>query len=399
MDRYATIHLQNIEFDRKLVKKLKERDSAKVFPPEVNGIRLTPEETELSDRIMEIYTRFGVKIDALTGVLSGPRVTRFEFQVAPDTKTSKITKLRDDVSLMLSVPKVRLICPIPGKTAFGIEVPNGAEGTVTFDEVFTSDAFAGSSDPLCVVLGKNLSGGSICLGLSNAPHVLIGGQACSGKTTILKNMIVSLICNTAPSQVKLLLVDSQKRAFDDFKKADHLLEPIIHDPQAAIDSLNRLCEECVRRYQLFQTHLVRNIDAYNQSATQALPKIVVLIDEMAPLTKHNLRDFELAVSRIAQIGRAAGIHIVLATSDLTAKNITGIIKANIPTRIALSTQTPMESRTIMDSCDAECLLLKGDMLLCDIMLNKPQRIQAAYLTKEQIEDKVRAHSNGTSKHR
>lgn len=355
---------------------------------ETSLIDLTPGEREMADRITEIYARFGVKIGALTGVLSGSRVTRFEFQVAADTKISKITKFRDDISLVLGVPKVRLICPIPGKMTFAIEVPNGTERTVAFDEVFTSDAFAGSSDKLCVVLGENLSNDSVCLELSKAPHILIGGQSNAGKTTVLKNMIVSLMCNTNPSEVRLLLMDSPKQAFDIFKNADHLLEPIIYDEQAAIDSLERLAEECVRRYKLFQTHLVKNIDAYNQAVQQPLPRIVAIIDEMSLLSRQNLRDFELAVSRIAQVGRAAGIHLVLATSDLTTRNITGIIKANIPTRIALSVSTPIESRTVIDSCDAECLLLKGDMLLCDSLLNKPQRIQAAYLTEKEIRSKI-----------
>lgn len=353
-------------------------------------------EREMADRIIELYSHFNIKIEALLGVLSGPRVTRFEFQVSPDTKMSKITQLRDDISLLLSVPKVRLICPIPGKTAFGIEVPNGTESTVSFDEVFTSDAFAGSSDKLCVVLGKNLSNDNVCLDLSKAPHVLIGGQACSGKTTVLKNMIVSLICNTKPSEVKLLLIDPKKQAFGAFENADHLLEPVICDSQAAITSLERLVEECVRRYRLFQSHSIRNIDAYNSAAEHPMPRIVAFVDEMSFLSRRNLGDFELAVSRIAQVGRAAGIHLVLATNDLTAKNVTGIIKANIPTRIALSVNTPMESRTIMDSCDAECLLLKGDMLLCDSLLNKPQRIQAAYLTTEEIQDKLNGNCHGKS---
>lgn len=367
---------------------LKERSYAKDFPPEKADVRLTPEEKEMADRITEIYARFGIKIGALTRVLSGPRVTRFEFQVTPDTQISKITQLKDDISLLLSVPKVRLICPIPGKTAFGIEVPNGAERTVTFDEVFTSDTFAGSSDKLCMVLGKNLSNDSVCLELSKAPHILIGGQDYSGKTTVLRNMIVSLICNTKPSEVKLLLIEPKKQAFGAFENADHLLEPVVYDSQAAIASLERLVEECVRRYQLFQSNSVRNIDAYNNTAGQPMSRIVAIVDEMSFLSCQNLGDFELAVSRIAQVGRSAGIHLVLATNDLTAKNVTGIIKANIPTRIALSVSTAKESRTIMDSCDAECLLLKGDMLLCDIMRNNPQRIQSAFLTNEEIQNKV-----------
>jgi len=345
-------------------------------------------EREMADRIIALYSRFHIKIEALSGVFSGPRVTRFEFQVAPDTKLSKITQLRDDISLLLSAPKVRLICPTPGKSAFAIEIPNGLESTVTFDEVFTSETFAKSSDKLCLVLGKSLSNDSVCLELSKAPHVLIGGQANSGKTTVLKNMIVSLICNTSPSEVKLLLVDPKKQAFGAFEKAEHLLEPVIYDSQVAMDSLERLVEECVERYRLFQARSVRNIDAYNITTEQTMPRIVAIVDETGFLTKHNSRDFELTVSRIGQVGSAAGIHLVLATNNLTAKNVTGIIKANIPTRIALSTQNSMDSRTIMDSCDAECLLLKGDMLLCNSMLNKPQRIQAAYLTNEEIQKKI-----------
>ena len=367
---------------------IRRNETRMIFPQETE-LNLTSKEREMAQKISDIYAVFGIKIEALTSVLSGPRVTQFEYQVAPDTKLSNIIKLRDDISLMLSVPKVRLLCPIPGKAAFGIEVPNGEEKTVPFDEVFASESFAGSSDKLCVVLGKNLSNDSVCLEISKAPHILIGGQSYSGKTTVLRNMIVSLICNTKSSEVKLLLIDPQKQAFDIFKDTNHLLEPIICGEQAAIDSLERLVEECIRRYQLFQAHSVRNIDAYNQVAQQSLPRIVAFIDEISPVTKHNLRDFELAVSRIAQVGRAAGIHIVLATSELTPQNITGIIKANIPTRIALSVNTPIESRIIMDSCDAECLLLKGDMLLCDRLLNKPQRIIAAYLTEKEIHDKIR----------
>lgn len=346
-------------------------------------------EREVAEKIKELYACFGVKLGALTGVLSGPRVTRFEFHVPADTKVSKITKLRDDISLMLGVPKVRLICPIPGKMAFAIEVPNGTERTVAFEEVFSSDTFTGSSDKLCVALGKNLSNDSVCLELSKAPHILIGGQSCSGKTTLLKNMIVSLICNTTPTEANLLLIDIKKNAFEVFRNEEHLLKPIICDSQTAIDNLNQLCEECARRYQLFQTHSVKNIEDYNKTAQQMLPRIVTFVDEMSFLTKHSLRDFELVVSRIAQEGRATGIHLVFATDELTPKNITGIIKANIPTRIALSVSTPTESRTIMNSCDAECLLLKGDMLLCDSMLNKPQRIQAAYLTTEELQSRIK----------
>lgn len=346
------------------------------------------EQKEIAEQIVDIYSRFGVKIGNLISVAQGPRVSRFEFEVAPDIKLHKITRLRDDISLMLSVPKVRLICPVPHKTAFAIEVPNKTEKFVEFDEVFESDAFKNSTDKLSIALGKNLFNENICFELSKAPHLLIGGQSNSGKTTLLKSIICSLICKNSPYEVKLLLMAPNKDELSVFENSTHLLSPVICDKCRAIEALNNLFEKCENRIKLFAEHSVRNIDAYNNKAENKLPKIVAIIDEFSFLTEYKLRDFETLISRLAQLGRFAGIHIILATKHLTPKNVTGIIKANFPTRIALSTQNAIESRTIMDSCDAECLLLKGDLLLCDNPLNKPQRIQAAYISNERVKEIV-----------
>lgn len=339
---------------------------------------ITAEQKEKAEKIIRIYANFGVKIGECIGVASGPRVTSFEFQLEPDTQISKITKFRDDISLMLSVPKVRIICPVPGKMAFAVEIPDNEGKFVDFEE-----AFSESENKLSLTFGKNLYNENIRIDLSKAPHILIGGQSCSGKTNILKSMALSLICNNEPDEIKLLLISPDKSDFEVFGESDYLLEPIISDPQTAIDSLNSLCEECDKRFKLFQENSVRNLDAYNSIADESLSGIVVIVDEMSFLSRYNLRDFEYAVCRLAQMGRPAGIHIVLATKELTPNNVTGIMKANIPTRIALSTRNAMESRTIMDACDGECLLLKGDALLC-VMLNKPQRIQTVHITDLKI---------------
>lgn len=346
------------------------------------------EQKEIAKQIIDIYSRFGVKIGNLISVAQGPRVSRYEFSLFPDAKISKITKLRDDISLMLSVPKVRLVYPAHNKMAFAIEVPNKTEKFVEFDEVFKSDAFKNSTDKLCIALGKNLSNENICLELSKSPHLLIGGGLCSGKTTLLKNVICSLIFNNSPSEVRLLLMAHQKDDFEVFEKSKYLLSPVICDKCAAIEALNNLFKECKERIKLFAAHSVRNIDAYNNKVENKLPKIVAVIDEFSYLTSYKLRDFETVISRLSQTGRMAGIHLVISTNELTPKNVTGIIKANIPTRIALSTQNAIESRTIIDACDAECLISKGDLLLCDNMLNKPERIQAAYITDAQIENLI-----------
>ena len=346
------------------------------------------EQKEIAEQIIDIYSRFGVKLGNLISIEQGPRVSRYEFSLSPDTKISKITKLRDDISLMLSVPKVRLICPVPNKMAFAIEVPNKTEKFVDFDEVFKSNSFKNSADKLCIALGKNLLNNNVYLELSKSPHLLVGGCSCSGKTTLLKSVICSLIFNNTPSEVKLLLIAPKRDELEVFEKFEHLLSPVICDKHAAIEALNNLFKECEERIKLFAAHSVRNIDAYNNKAKNKLPKIVAVIDEFSFLTSYKLRDFETVISRLAQMGRMSGIHLVLSTKEFTPKNVTGIIKANIQTRIALSTQNAIESRTVMDSCDAECLLLKGDLLLCDCILTKPQRIQAAYISDKKIKDFV-----------
>lgn len=343
---------------------------------------------DTAQKIIDLYSQFGVKIGPLINALEGARVTSFEFELPPNSKIAKITRLRDDISLLLSVPKIRIVCPVPEKLSFLIEVYNKRDEFVDFDEIFSSDSFKTSRDELCVVLGKNLSNQSVCLELSRAPHLLIGGEEFSGKTTLLKSMALSLVRNAAPSQAKLLIITPKKDEFQAFENSSHLLSPIISDKVLGMEALKNLCNECDRRLKLFLESSVKCLDAYNASSDKILPKIVALVDDAEFLSKDNLNDYEFAVYNLAQKGRAAGIHIVLATGDLSFKSITGIIKANIPTRIALKVQNPMESRTVMDACDAECLLSKGDMLLCP-MFDKPQRIQAAHITDEQIEQFIK----------
>lgn len=348
-----------------------------------NSFEISPESKETAQQIKDFYTRFGVTIGDLVDVAEGARVSRYEFELLPETKISKITTLRDDISLMLSVPKVRLICPIPHRMGFAVEVPNKKERFVEFDEVLLSE-----TDKLGVLLGKDLFDETVYLDLAKAPHLLIGGGACAGKTMLLKTIICSLMLKNAPSEVKFLVMAPQKDELEVFETFNRFLSPVICDKEIAFEWLNNLFEEGAKRIKLFAEHSVRNIDAYNEIAKEKLHKVVVVVDEISFLTGGKLREFETIVSRLAQIGRMAGIHMILATKDLTPKNVTGIIKANIPTRIALSVQNPMESRTIIDTCDAECLLPKGDLLFCDNMLHKPQRIQAVYLTDEQIRNLI-----------
>ncbi len=349
----------------------------------MNCDNYSSEQKEVAGQIKNIYSRFGIKIGNLISITEGARVSRYEFELSPDTQISKIIRLRDDISLMLSVPKVRIICPLPNKTAFAIEVANNTEKIVEFDDVFKPNEFKNSPDKPYTFLGKNLLNENACIDLSRAPHLLIGGETNSGKTTLLKSIICSLICSCSPSEAKILLITPTADEYTSIKKSKHLFSPIISDCHEALDALNTLLKECENRLKLFAEHSVKDITSYNNCSNEKLHKIVAIIDEFSLLTEYKPRDFETVISRLALYGRVAGIHLLLSTKQLTPKTVTGIIKANIPTRIALSTNNAMESRTIIDACDAECLLSKGDLLLCD-NINQPQRIQAPYITDEEI---------------
>lgn len=366
----------------------KSREKIKFTVYEENGFEPTYEQKKKAEQIVDIYALFGIKIEAFTGVSEGPRVTRYEFRPDGGEKLSKIADLADDISLALGVPTVRMLCPIPGKMAFGIEVPNDAPKKVDFEEVFSSDEFKNSEDKLCAVLGKDLKSRNVCVELSRAPHLLLGGQTCSGKTTALNCMILSLIRNTSPDEVKLLLVDPKKCEFGVYSKSKHLLEPVITDGNQAIDALRGLVDEVDRRLSLFVENGVKDITAFNRTSDQPLCRIVVFIDEMSMVSERSPRDFETVVCQIAQKGRAAGIHIVLATSDLSTRTVTGMLKANIPTRIAFSTKSIMESRVIIDNRGAELLLLKGDMLYHPIGAMKPMRIQGAYADPDKTPEMI-----------
>ncbi len=343
----------------------------------------SPEQQKTAKKIVDLYSRFNVKIGNLISITEGKRVSRYEFELYPDTVVSKITKFRDDISLMLSVPKVRIICPLPNKTAFAIEVASNTEKIVQFDEVLKSSELKNSADKLCVALGKNLSNESVCINLARAPHLLIGGKANSGKTTLIKSIICSLVLSYSPAEAKILLITPKVDEYKSIENSRHLFSPIISDCREALDALNTLLEECEGRLKLFAEHSVKDITSYNNCSNKKLHRIVAIIDEFSLLTEYKPRDFEAIICRLALYGRVAGIHLIPATKQLNPKTVTGIIKANIPKRIALSTNNAMESRTIMDACDAECLLSKGDLLLCD-SINQPQRIQAPYITDEEI---------------
>ena len=351
---------------------------------EENGSTLTFQQKKTAERLADTFLLFGVKIEAFCGVSAGPRVTRYEFKPEASQKVSKITRLVDDISLALGVSGIRLICPIPGKLSFGVEVPNDVQKNVEFEEVYSSEQFQKSKDPLCVALGKDLEGEARIIELSRAPHLLIGGQAGTGKTTLLYSMILSLMKNNSSEEVKLLLVSPKKNEFGVFEDSDHLYIPIISDPQEGVKALNELVEEMVRRFNLLVDKGTRDITAYNRNADKPLCRIVVFIDEMSLLFKAAPNEFETAVVRIAQLSRAVGIHLVLATEDTSHKTITGIIKANIPSRIALSVKTPVESRVILDSCGAERLLSQGDMLYQSPAARYPDRIQGAYVDYNEI---------------
>jgi len=334
---------------------------------------------------------FGVK-GKVVQVSCGPSITRYEFQPAPGVKVSRIVNLADDIALSLAAAGVRIEAPIPGKAAIGIEVPNQEIATVSLREVLESDDFRSSKSNLTVTLGKDIAGKPVMTDLVKMPHLLIAGATGSGKSVCMNSLITSILFKSRPSEVKFLMIDPKMVELTTFNGIPHLITPVVTDSKKAASALRWAVHEMENRYELFASAGVKDVVHYNQLVTSNngfLPYIVVLIDELADLMMVAPADVEDAICRLAQMARAAGIHLVVATQRPSVDVITGIIKANIPSRIAFAVSSQTDSRTILDMNGAEKLLGRGDMLFYPTGFPKPVRLQGAYVSDKEVEEVVK----------
>lgn len=347
---------------------------------------------ESAAKLTEILGNFGVSAK-VNQVSKGPSVTRYELQPSPGVKVSKIVNLADDIALGLAASGVRIEAPIPGKAAVGIEVPNKKQTAVFLSEVLESEEFVSSHKKLAFALGKDIAGECIVGDLSKMPHTLIAGATGSGKSVCINSLIISLLYKYKPEDVKLLMVDPKVVELNVYNGIPHLLIPVVTDPKKAAAALNWAVNEMTKRYNLFAEKGVRNIDSYNNlynkgEVSEKLPFIVIIVDELADLMMVCPNDVEDAICRLAQMARAAGMHLVIATQRPSVDVITGVIKANIPSRISFAVSSQIDSRTILDSSGAEKLLGKGDMLYYPVGESKPLRVQGCFISEEEVENVV-----------
>jgi S-DNA-T family DNA segregation ATPase FtsK/SpoIIIE len=356
--------------------------------PSTRGRRVRPAH-ERGEVLVETLRQFGIEV-RLAEVSQGPTVTRFELVPPPGVKVSKIVNLADDIALSLAATGVRIEAPIPGKSAIGIEVPNEEIATVWLREVLESPAFHDAPSPLTVALGKDIAGRPVTAPLDGMPHLLVAGATGSGKSVLINVLILSLLFRAGPAQVRLLLIDPKVVELSGFNGIPHLLTPVVTDPKKASQALRWAVREMERRYQLFAQAGVRDVTRYNQMAEERLPYIVVVIDELADLMMVAPVEVEESIARLAQMARAAGLHLVVATQRPSVDVITGTIKANIPSRIAFAVSSQVDSRTILDAAGAEKLMGRGDMLFHPVGAPKPVRIQGALVQEAEIEGVVAA---------
>ena len=341
------------------------------------------------NRLVEVLSSFGVEAKIIN-ISRGPAVTRYELKPSAGVKISKITNLSDDIALNLASSGIRIEAPIPNKSAVGIEVPNKSTSVVNVREIIDSPAFENSKSKLTIALGKDIAGSITVTDISKMPHGLIAGATGSGKSVCINSIIISLLYNATPEEVKLLLIDPKVVELGIYNGIPHLLVPVVTDPRKAAGSLGWAVQEMEHRYKLFAENDVRSIDGYNELAEMRedlakMPRIVIIIDELADLMMTAPGDVESSIMRITQKARAAGIHLIVATQRPSVDVVTGLIKANIPTRVAFAVSSQIDSRTILDVGGAEKLMGRGDMLFCPYGANKPLRIQGCYVSDSEVE--------------
>ena len=311
----------------------------------------------------------------------GPTITRYEIQPSPGVKVSKIVNLTDDIALSLAAKSIRMEAPIPGKSAIGIEVPNDESQMVSIREIIDSDEFKNFKSPLVMGLGKDVAGRIIVGDIGKMPHLLIAGSTGSGKSVCVNTLITSIMYKAKPDEVKLMLIDPKVVELANYNGIPHLLVPVVTDAKKAANALGWAVSEMNRRYKLFAENQVKDISSYNEKSDDPLPKIVIIIDELADLMMVSANDVEDHICRLAQMARAAGMHLIVATQRPSVDVITGVIKANIPSRIAFAVSSQTDSRTIIDMGGAEKLLGKGDMLFYPLGAAKPVRLQGAFISE------------------
>lgn len=357
---------------------------------------LSGENKRLKDnatKLIATLKSFGIGAKVLK-IHLGPSVTKYEIEPDQGIKLSRITGLADDLALALAAKDIRIEAPIPGKAAVGIEVPNREVAMVSLREVLGAESVQADPDRLLVALGRSISGETVTAKLNKMPHVLVAGSTGSGKSVCINGMIVSILMRARPDEVRLMMIDPKMVELNVYNGIPHLLAPVVTDPKKAAQALKQVVSEMERRYEIFSQNGARNIEGYNalidkmnaeEKVHQRLPYIVVIVDELADLMMVASNEVEDAIMRLAQMARAAGIHMVIATQRPSVDIITGVIKANIPSRIAFSVSSGTDSRTILDTSGADKLLGRGDMLLLGNGMNKPVRVQGAFLSDEEVE--------------
>jgi S-DNA-T family DNA segregation ATPase FtsK/SpoIIIE len=341
-----------------------------------------------SRRLTEALSDLGVEAHVVRAVV-GPRVTRYEMRLGSGVKVGKVRNLQQDIAYALAATEVRILAPIPGKSAVGVEVPNTRPAKVTLGDVFQS--YPDANDwTLPVGLGKDISGRAVFFDLSEMPHLLVAGTTGSGKSVMLNGLLTSLLLTTDPRQVKMVLVDPKRVELSQFGRVPHLITPVVTDVKKAANALSWAVAEMERRYEVLERGGVRSLEGYNDRAEVQMPYVVVVIDELADLMMQAGAKVEDAIIRLAQKARAVGIHLVVATQRPSVDVITGMIKANIPSRIAFAVSSQVDSRVIMDGPGAEALLGMGDMLFKPVSAARPSRVQGAFISETEVEKVVSA---------